>query len=369
MRSVIADTMTRATVHFRPHPMRTGSRFHARALRDAVCATAALMALICLGSGFLRHLDPALFGYLGATLAAAFGIAYRTSAFWRRRPSAFYGRALLAALRDPRRLRTVLAGAGRHLVAQELIARRSRAKWLAHLFLSLGTLAGFAITLPLVFGWLHFESVGQASYRAIVFNVPTSAFAIDGLLAGVLFHALGAAAVAVVLGASYFLAARLRRRAEPDAAARAHVAPLLLLLAVAVTGLALPATRALPGLHRIAALGHEVAVALLLVGLPFGKLGHLFIRPLQMGVLVVQTTATPPARCVGCGAALAPAAQLAAVEQSLAARGLAFAAHTQHCPACRRRHLAAAQARLLGADFHPTLTTMHPVRPTPAAAA
>ncbi len=342
---------------------------HPRARRDAAVATGALIASICLGSGFLRHLDPALLGYLGASLAAAFGIAYRTSAFWRRRPSAFYGRALLAALREPRRLRTVLAGTGRHLVGQELIARRSRAKWAAHLLLSIGTLTSFAITLPLVFGWLHFEGVDQTRYRAIVFNVPTPAFSTDGWIAVVLFHALGAAAVAVVLGASYFLVTRLRRRAVPDAAAAAHLAPLLLLLVVALTGLALPASRTMPDLHRVAALAHELAVALLLVGLPFGKLGHLFIRPLQMGVLVVQATEEPPARCVGCGAALAPAAQLAAVEQLLAARGLAFAAHGHHCPACRRRHLAAAQARLLGAGFHPAITTVHPARPTPAEAA
>jgi hypothetical protein len=339
------------------------------ALRDAAVATAALIALIWIGSGRLRNFDAALLGYLGPTLAATFGIVYRTSAFWRRPPSAFYGRALLTALHEPRRLRRALEGAGRHLVAQELIARRSRAKWAAHLLLSLGTLSSFAITLPLVFGWLHFEAVDEATYRADFFSIPTVTFAIDGPLGFAAFHALSISAGAVVLGASYFLAARLHRRGEPGAAARFHVAPVLLLLAVALTGLALPASRAMPALYRIAALAHQITVGLLLVGLPFGKLGHLFIRPLQLGVSVVQAGDPPTARCVGCGTAVAPAAQLAAVQRLLAARGLASDGHQDHCPACRRRLLAAAQARLLGADFQPATIGVRPVPLNPAEAA
>jgi len=341
------------------------------ALRDALVATAALLGLVLIGSGFGRHLDHALFGYLGATLAATFGIAYRTSAFWRRPASAFYGRALLTALRQPRRLRTALAGAGRHVVAQEMIARRSRVKWVAHLLLSLGTLASFAITLPLVFGWLHFAALDQTTYQVVVFGLPLPghAFAIDGALGFLMFHALSLAGVAVAVGAMYFLIARWRRRGEPSATAGVHIAPLLLLLAVALSGLALPLSRPMPGAFRVAAILHELCVAVLLVALPFSKLGHLFVRPLQLGALVVRAAGESRRACVDCGAALAAAAQLAAVEQVLAARGFAFAGHQRLCPTCRRRLVAAAQARLLGADFQPRLTGVRPTPPKRAEAA
>ena len=35
-----------------------------------------------------------------------------------------------------------------------------------------GTLASFAITVPLVFGWLRFEADGQHAYRPVVAGVP-----------------------------------------------------------------------------------------------------------------------------------------------------------------------------------------------------
>src|SRR5690606_2332324 len=74
---------------------RAAGRCRVRApVRDAALATAALLLAIVAGSGFLEHVDPALLGYLGATVVAFAGFTWRASAFWRRRPSAFYARAL-----------------------------------------------------------------------------------------------------------------------------------------------------------------------------------------------------------------------------------------------------------------------------------
>src|SRR5204863_806369 len=134
------------------------------------------------------------------------------------------------------------------LAAQRFVARRSRARWAAHLLLSLGTTASVAITVPLVCGWLHFAAEGNAVYRVVVCGLPLGRFAIAGPLGWLVFHALVLAAVAVVVGAGYFLALRLRARALPGATSAFHVGPLLLLLAVAATGLALPATRGSPAL-------------------------------------------------------------------------------------------------------------------------
>ena len=49
------------------------------AVRDAAIATAALIALILIGSGFGAHLDHALLGYLGNTGPAAVDVALDAS--------------------------------------------------------------------------------------------------------------------------------------------------------------------------------------------------------------------------------------------------------------------------------------------------
>jgi hypothetical protein len=332
---------------------------HRVALRDATLATVLVVAAVWAGSRAGRDLDPALLGYLGATIVATFAVTWRVSAFWRRLPSAFYGRALLAALRDPRRARTAFHAAATDLGTQHFIAARSRTRWLAHLALSLGTLASFAITLPLVFGWMHFAADGQDHYRPVVLGIVLERFALDGVAAWLVFHALALAGGAVAFGATYFLSTRLRRRALPGVTDPGQILPLALLLFVALSGLALPASRNHAELFPAVSLLHEAAVMVLLVALPFSKLAHVLIRPLQLGARVVRAS-TDWIACAGCGAVLAPRAQAAAVGALLAARGARLTGHLQQCPPCRRRSTAAAQARLLGARFHPDLVDTGP---------
>ena len=338
-----------------------------RPWRDAAAVTVIVLAAIFLGSRGGRDLDPALFGYAAATIVAIVAVAWRASAFWRRPASAVYGRALRAALFRPHELRTAFRSAAVDLGGQTFIARRSRIRWLAHMALSLGTLASFAITVPLVFGWLHFEPVGQEHYQPMVFGFPAApALPLDGIPLWFAFHGLTLAGVAVAVGAAYFLVVRLRTRSLPGVVAGRHMGPLVLLLVVALSGLALPASRHSPLAFAIASRLHEIAVILLLVAVPFSKLAHVLIRPLQLGARVQNRPAAERAACVGCGAALAPVAQLAAVEALLAKRGAAFAGHQRHCPPCRRRLVASAQARLLGAPFHPDLVATLTDRVTPA---
>lgn len=338
-----------------------------RPLVDAALASAALLLAIWLGSDRLAHLDPALLGYLGATVVAFAAATYRASAFWRRRPSAFYARALAGtlrrALRRPSELRAVLRSAAADLVAQRFVARRSRVRWIAHLLLSLGTLASFAITVPLVFGWLRFAADGSDRYRAVVLGVPTASFAVDGVLAWLAFHGLSVAGVAVLSGAAAFLLLRFRQRALPGTTTSFHVAPLVLLLIVAATGLALPATRHAPRLFDLASAAHEIAVIVLLAAIPFSKLHHVLIRPLQLGARAVRRS-DDRVVCAACAAPLAPREQRDAVRALLEARGLAVDA-LDRCPPCRRRSLATTQAALVGAQFHAPVLGAH-VMPNPA---
>jgi hypothetical protein len=322
-------------------------------LRDATLATLALVAAIGAGSGGFATIDPALLGYLGATVVAVFGVSWRMSAFWRRPASAFYARALVSSLGRPRRLYRTAAFAHRDLIAQGFIRRRSVVRWIAHLSLSLGTLASFVITIPLVCGWMYFVPTGERQYRMVLLTVPTLRFDLNGSFAWIVFHALSVAAVAVVLGGLYFLAVRLRARRLPGSTASFAIAPLLLLLLVAVTGLALPASRDWPGAFRIAALLHQASVVVLLVAIPFSKLGHVLIRPLQLGARAIRANDAAWANCAGCGAPLAPAAQQQAVAALLAQRGMHFTGRLDRCPSCRRRQLSAAQSALIDGKFQP----------------
>lgn len=326
-----------------------------RPARDAALCTTALGVAIVAGSRGLADLDPALLGYLGATLAACFATAWRVSASWRRPASAFYARALAASLRTPRALVRTLRSAGDDLAAQRFVARRSATRWLAHLLLSLGTIASFAITLPLVFGWMRFLAEDERFYRIVLFGVPTLRFDVTGAPGWLVFHALSLAGVAVLAGALAFLALRWRARRLPGATSGFAVAPLVLLAVVAATGLALPASRGMPALFPIAARLHEAAVVVLLVAIPFSKLGHVLLRPLQLGVRAVQREDAPRHACATCGAPTAPIAQQQEVERLLASRGLPAGLHAALCPPCRRRRTAAAQARAVNGDFQPPL--------------
>ncbi len=108
-----------------------------------------------------------------------------------------------------------------------------------------------------------------------------------------------------------------------------------------------------PVVFRAAGLAHEMSVVVLLVGVGFGKLFHVFVRPLQIAVRLVNDAALPRAACAHCGAATAPLAQLKAIEATLEDRGVRMASRIPLCSACRRRSLAAAHAAALGARFQP----------------
>src|SRR5262245_38518071 len=162
----------------------------------AVAATAVLGVLIALGSRNLAHFDAALVGYTFATLFATFGITYRyamwlqrppTRMYWRRGWSVFlnarfFGANIVEALR-----RFFLAFA-----ANRFIFRRSRLRGVAHWLIMWGCVLAAAITFPLVWGWIHFETVPERLdlYRTYLFGFPLNTFPVDSLIGFVIFHGL-----------------------------------------------------------------------------------------------------------------------------------------------------------------------------------
>jgi hypothetical protein len=324
--------------------------------------TLLLAAAIVIGSRNLAHFDAALVGYTFATLFATFGITYRysmwidrppTRMYWRRGWQTFFTRGRLGrnALKLGQR-------AALDVAANRFIFNRSWLRGAAHWLIMWGCILAAAITFPLVWGWIHFETVpgNTEMYRTFVFGIPMQDFPVDSFFAFLIFHGLVWASFLVIAGV--MLAFR-RRMIDHGAAATQQFAqdilPLLALFAISITGLMLTASYTwMRGYaYEFLAVLHALTVILTLLWLPFGKLFHIFQRPAQLGVSFYKDEGarTDPARCRRCGGAFASATMVRDLEQVERELGfryeLAEGAHYQQvCPKCRRSLFGLAQGAL-----------------------
>jgi hypothetical protein len=323
-----------------------------------------LALLIVAGSRDLAHFDAALVGYTFASLFAAFGIAYRYAMWLRRPPTRMYWRRGWQVFLKPRFLAGNLLQLGRRLVLEfagnRFIWKRGRARWAAHWLIMWGCLIAASITFPLVFGWVHFETVpgDWETYRAFVFGFPAFEFPVRSAAGFAVFHGLSFSAVLVIAGV--MLAMRRRMRDHGAAAVQQFgqdFLPLILLFAISVTGLLLTASYTwMKGYaYDFLAILHAITVILTLIWLPFGKFFHLFQRPAQLGVAFYRDAAarTEQALCARCGAAFAGKMQvedLITVERELGYDYRLEDREADHygrvCPRCRRVLFGLAQGRL-----------------------
>jgi hypothetical protein len=239
------------------------------------------------------------------------------------------------------------------------IFRRGALRGLAHWLIMWGCIVAAAITFPLVWGWIHFETVpGDVDqYRTFLFGVPAGDFPVHSAVAFVTFHGLVWASLLVVPGV--MLAFR-RRMIDHGAAATQQfgedMLPLVLLLAISVTGLMLTVSYTwMKGYaYPFLAILHAVTVIVTLLWLPFGKLFHVFQRPAQLGVSFYKDASErgEQARCRRCEQAYAGAIMvrdLTTVERELGFRYelRGREGHYQEiCPRCRRALFGLAQAAM-----------------------
>jgi len=312
----------------------------------------------------LRWFDAALVGYLFGTLFAVFAVVYRYLVWLRRPPTARLNQRGWEAFRRPgRRGRNIAALPGlvvSNLALQSFIRGRSRSRWVAHQLVFWGCVLAGLVTFPLVFGLLHFESVGQNGrrYRTVIGEVGTFSFDSRSVVGWVTFHLLDISAVLVLAGVFIFLGRRVR---DPGALATERSNDFLALaglFAVSVTGLALTASnlwmegRFYVFLNTV----HALTVILGLMYIPFGKLFHIFQRPANLGVAYYkrEAAAGPQHQCVHCGGPFASPLQMTDLKEVLPEVGFDYSlAHgagnyQDHCPGCRRRLVALAQSRAVG---------------------
>jgi len=328
----------------------------------AAAVTLLLAAAIVVGSRNLAHFDAALVGYTFATLFATFGIVYRyamwierppTRLYWRRGWQAFFARGL--ALRNTA---TLAQRAAVDVAGNRFIFQRSALRGLAHWLIMWGCILAAAITFPLVWGWIHFETVpGNVDfYRTFVFGIPVQDFPVDSVFAFMIFHGLVWSSFLVIGGV--MLAFR-RRMIDHGAAATQQFAqdvlPLLALFAISVTGLMLTASYTwMRGYaYDFLAVLHAITVIVTLIWLPFGKLFHIFQRPAQLGVSFYKDAGArgEQAACRRCGTAFAPSMMVDDLQQVERELGFSYQLrdgghYQQVCPKCRRALFGLAQGAM-----------------------
>lgn len=339
----------------------------ARAVAWGLCVAGLVLAGIYFGSRRLRDFDAALVPYAGASVFSAFGLGYRysmwltkppTRLFWRRGWRLFFAPARV--VQNVARLSALFAV---NIVAQRFIEKRSPLRWAAHWFIFWGCILAAAVTFPLSFGWIHFETAGAAQerYSAFVFGVHAFTFDLASPLAPLVFNVLDISAVLVIIGVSLALWRRGRDRgALAVQQFGADLLPLVMLFAVSITGIFLTvSTHLVRGLHFVfLSQLHAVTVIFTLLYLPFGKFFHIFQRPAQLGVAFYRETGatTEQALCARCGTPFASRMHIEDLKQVERELEIRFektgpsgnvAGHYQDvCPLCRRKNLALVQDAL-----------------------
>jgi nitrate reductase gamma subunit len=342
--------------------MRSDRAGVARALTWGLGCAALVIIGIYFGSRRFKDFDTALVPYAGATVFAAFGIGYRYTMWLRRPPTRVYwfrGWQLFLSPRDlPGNLVLLTRLLWSKIFAQSFIRQRSSLRWAAHWMLAWGCILAALVTFPLSFGWIRFETArhDQALYETFVFGMRVFAFHHAGPFAPLIFNVLDIAAVMVIFGVTLALWRRAQNRGALAVQQFASdFLPLVLLFAVAVTGLLLTASAHwMRGFHYdFLAQLHAVTVIFTLVYLPFGKFFHIFQRPAQLSLDFYRRAGARqgPATCARCGGAFASQLHVGDLKRVEAALGIRYqmtgGAHYQDvCPPCRRQSLALTQDAL-----------------------
>lgn len=153
--------------------------------------------------------------------------------------------------------------------------------------------------------------MGEDEYRLFVFGLPLFTFPLGTVFSFLLFHGLDIAAILVISGVCLAL---WRRWSDREAMAGQEfgfdLLPIVLLLAISVTGLLLTASQLWweGSYYWFLALAHQVVVIGTILYIPFGKLFHILQRPASIGIELYYSVAGAIGQRAGanCGREFAP---------------------------------------------------------------
>lgn len=316
----------------------------------ALSASAALTALVIIGSRNLEHFDSALFGYTIASIVAFGAIVFRY-AIWLQRPATrtYFRRGLQLFFQRKKFLKNTASAAetvGKNLVAQHFIFKRGFMRWLMHFLIMWGCILSALITFPLAFGWVHFKLEGDMGYRAYVFGFPLQLMQGRDLIAWVTFHALDFTALMVIAGCAIAIHRRLKDRgAIAYQSFLLDFVPHMMLIAISVSGLMLTASSLwFQGyMYSFVAMVHQATVIMTLFYLPFGKLFHIVQRPASIGVELYQRRSQemPQAVCPRCKTEFVGQMWIDDLKKVVGELGFDYRLENGHtlqdyCPRCKR---------------------------------
>lgn len=313
------------------------------------------------------HIDMALLGYAISSTVFAIGLTIRMSFWmWRKATNKVAKRSvdnLFNKDRLKRNSKALVRTLIDNIILQKFIFQRGIYRGIQHFMISWGCIISFAITFGLTFGWMRFDLIDPETYQIIVFDMPTITMAAHGIFAEIVYNGLNIGAIMVLIGAGMALYRRITdydvkvtQRFEFD------ILPLIILLAVTVTGLILTIQYTfLDGwMHHYMSLIHQVTVIIMLMYFPFGKLFHVPIRPLATAVPMSyqEVVKVDTKSCKSCGQPYSNDDQIADVQAILKSQNfdLQLADGTylsDYCTGCRRRMRALKQMNLEAPQGNP----------------
>jgi len=166
-----------------------------------------------------------------------------------------------------------------------------------------GCILAFGVTFPLVFGWIHFglKPGGIDTYEIYTFGFKTMGFPLHTWIATLIFNALNWSAILVIAGVMLLMRRRLTHAGQIAVQTfEGDWLPLLLLLAISVTGLGISLDyKFMEGrAHQFMAITHAITVILFLLWMPFGKFFHIIQRPAQLGIAIYRKAGAGGAQAV-----------------------------------------------------------------------
>ncbi len=339
----------------------------------AAAAVLVLLGLIFVGSRGLRDFDSALVGYAVATVFATAAIVYRYTLWITRPPTWRYFKAgwtNFLSWRNFRRYSALIPIAWwTDILAQTFILKRSIQRWVMHMSIFWGVILSLAVTLPLTFGWIRFTLVPPDRYQAWFFGFPVFQFPIEAGTGFAVFHILDWTALLLIVGLGI---AFYRRTTDVGLLTGQRfsfdLVPLVLLFAIAATGLALTASSGWweGRFYWFISLTHQVAVVGWLLSIPFGKFFHIVERPASMGVTLYQAVnqdvehyggRPQTGACRRCGRPLPSQQFVDDLKATLAELNIPFDMGPEHgwlqeyCPTCKRVVRGQAYYRVMGREF------------------
>lgn len=267
-----------------------------RATVVATLATILLIVAILAGSRNLTNFDPALVAYLFGCIFACFGVAYRYCVWLQRPPTWRYfsrGWQLFFSGRMFAYGTELVKHFLFQFIGQKFIRNRGKALGIGHMMMAGGCVLAFAVTFPLVFGWIHFglKPGGIDTYEIFTFGFKTMEFTLHTWLATLIFNALNWSALLVIAGVMVLMRRRLTHAGQIAVQTfEGDWLPLILLLAISLTGLGITLDyKFMAGsAHQFMAITHAFTVILFLLWMPFGKFFHIIQRPAQLGIAIYR---------------------------------------------------------------------------------